>query len=76
MLKQYQVTLINSTGEYKPISCIINNNQIDDSDWTLDKNNKKQIQHKGIIKIAQKKYWTTQDLKKYSYTKCKIRAIN
>ena len=42
MMKEYQVTLINNTGEYKPISCIINNDQIDDSDWTLDKDNKKQ----------------------------------
>jgi hypothetical protein len=75
MVKKYQITLFCSSGEYKPVACIVNNEQSDNADWTLDKIKRKELQRKGIIKIAQKRYWTTEDLKKYHYTKCKMRAV-
>ena len=76
MTKKYQVTLFCSSGEYRPVACIINNEQSDNTDWTLDKTKRKELQRKGIIKIAQKRYWTAEDLKKYHYTKCKMRAVD
>lgn len=75
MMKKYQVTIYNPDGHYKPISCIVNNEQSDNTNWILDKTKRKEIQRKGIIKIAQKRYWTAKDLKKYNYTKCKMRAV-
>lgn len=75
MIKKYQVTIICETKAYRPISCIINNEQTDQTDWTLNKEQKKELQHKGIIKICNKKYWTVRDLKKYNYTRCKIRTV-
>lgn len=76
MIRKYQVTIYNPDGYYKPISCIVNNEQTDNSDWTLTKDKKKELQHKGVIKICQKKYWTQSDLKKYNYSKCKIRTVD
>lgn len=76
MIKKYQVTLFCTTGKYKPVACIVNNEQPDNLDWTLDKDKRKELQRKGVIKIAQKRYWTQSDLKKYNYTKCKMRAVD
>ena len=76
MIRKYQVTIYNPDGYYKPISCIVNNEQSDNSDWSLDKTKRKELQHKGVIKICQKKYWSKSDLKKYNYSKCKIRTAD
>lgn len=67
MLKQYQVTLMCKDGKYKPVSCIV----------TMEETStKKEIQTKGIIKIAQKRMWNNADLKKYGYTVCKVREYD
>lgn len=76
MIKRYQITLFCQSGEYKPVACIVNNEQSDNTDWTLDKTKRKELQHKGVIKICQKRYWTQLDLKKYNYTKCKMKAVD
>lgn len=76
MIKKYQVTIYNPDGYYKPISCIINNEQSDNTNWALDKIKQKEIQQKGVIKIANRKYWTKSDLKRYNYSKCKVRAVD
>lgn len=67
---KYQITLYCTTNQYKPISTIIT------TDKEIDLNDKKErmeVVNKGIIKICQKKYWTTRELKKYCYTKTKVR---
>lgn len=76
MTKQYQVTLICKTGQYKPVSTIINFQQSSDEDLTAKAETKKQIQQSGIIKICQKRYWTNADLKKYGYTAVKVRVYD
>ena len=76
MIKKYQVTIICPTGEYKPVACIINNEQNTDEDLSLNKTIRKELQKKGLIKICQKRFWTTSDLKKYNFTKYKIRAVD
>lgn len=75
MIKEYQITLFNISGKYKPVSCIIKK----DSKEILTKGKEtftKELQKQGIIKICQKRLWTNSDLKKYEYTKVKIREYN
>lgn len=73
MIKQYQVTLYNPTGKYRPVSCIVNRVQTDNTDLSHNKQERKEIQKAGIVKICQKRLWTLYDLTKYEYTRYKIR---
>lgn len=66
-MAQYQVTLICTTGQYKPVSTLI--------DLPLG-TTKKEIIEKGIIKIAQKRRWTNADLKRLGYTSYKARKYD
>lgn len=66
-MKQYQVTLYCSTGQYRPVSCIVT---------VAETTERKEIITKGIIKICQKRLWQNADLKKYHYTQCKVREWN
>ena len=75
MMKEYQVTLTSVTGKYKPVSCIIKK----DNKEVLEKGREKfvkELQQQGIIKICQKRLWTNADLRKYGYTKVKVREYD
>lgn len=76
MKKNYQVTLICADGKYKPVSCIVAFEQSADADLTVMPQKKKEIQQMGIVKICQKRYWSNSDLKKYGYTKVKVRVYD
>lgn len=76
MKQKYQVTLLNPTKTYRPISCIVEWEQADNKDLSTDKIERKKIEHKGLIKICQKRLWTSAELKKYQYTKVKIRMYD
>lgn len=75
MMKEYQVTLICTTGQYKPVSCIIKKD-----DKELKEIGRKAfislLQKEGIQKICNKRYWTTRELQKYSLTKVKVREYD
>ena len=74
MMKEFQVTLISTTGQYKPVSCIV---KADTKEMLkVGSTFVKDIQTKGIIKICQKRLWTNADLKKYGYTKVKVRVYD
>ena len=75
MLKEYQITLISTSGKYKPVSCIVKK----DSKEVLEKGRDvfiKELQQQGIIKICQKRLWNNSDLKRYGYTKVKVREYD
>lgn len=74
--KQYQVTLVCTSGKYRPISCIVNYLQEDDSNKLLDPTEKRAIVREGIHKICAKHYWTGSDLKKYDYLQTKVREYD
>ena len=76
MIKKYQVTLFCTTGAYRPVACIVNNEQAKDVDLSNDKQERKKMQKAGVVKICQKRYWSLADLTKYGYTKYKIRAVD
>lgn len=74
MMKEFQVTLISTTGKYKPVSCIV---KADTKEMLkVGSTFVKDIQQKGIIKICQKRLWTNADLKRYGYTKVKVRQYD
>lgn len=73
---KYQVTLFCTTNQYKPISTIVIIKQEDEAINLLDnKETKKDIIHKGIVKICQKRYWNNKDLVRYNYLKAKARKV-
>ena len=72
MKKQYQITLICATGQYRPVSTIVTIEQ-DNEDNLLLTEQKKDIINKGIVRICQQRYWTKRDMMKYGYTKVKTR---
>ena len=75
MIKDYQITLTAVNGKYKPVSCIVKK----DSKEVIEKGREtfiKELQQQGIIKICQKRLWTKADLKKYGYTKVKVREYD
>lgn len=73
-MKEYQVTLYCADGRYRPVSCLVPSEMIQEV-----KGDKAKlisvVKQEGIKKICQKRYWTTKDLKKYNYTKVKIRTV-
>ena len=75
MVKEYQVTLICETGQYRPVSVIVKADTDDLAKvgkvaYTGD------IRKRGIIKICEKRYWGNADLKRYHYTKVKMREYD
>ena len=73
---KYQVTLFCGTGQYKPVSCIVTMKQGDEAINLLDnEETKKDIMHKGIVKICQKRYWSNKVLARYNYIKAKVRKV-
>lgn len=73
-MKEYQVTLYCADGRYRPVSCLISSEMVQEV-----KEDKAKlisvVKQEGIKKICQKRYWTAKDLKKYNYTKVKIRTV-
>ena len=75
MKKDYQITLICSTGQYKPVSCIITKDT--DEITTIGKKAfVEKVRNAGIIKICQKRGWSDIELKKFHYTQVKMREYN
>lgn len=65
-----QYTIFCTTGQYKPVSCII---KVDD----VKHFNAHQEEYKtrAIEKICIQRRWTGKDLNKYHYTKIKCRKV-
>ena len=75
MLKEYQITLVDKSGTYRPVSCLLKRDNAEIG--TIGKNAfVKKLQKDGIIKICQKRYWTNTDLKKFGYNTVKVREYD
>ena len=68
---ELQVTIINPTGKYKPMSCLV---PIPMKEVVAK--NYEPYRNKGVIKICQNRNMTSRDLKKYGYTQVKIRIYD
>ena len=75
MIKEYQVTLMCTTNQYKPVSAIV---KVDSNELIRlgQKDYIASIRTKGIQKICQMRFWSSSDLKRYHYTKVKMREYN
>lgn len=73
-MKVYQVTLYCADGRYRPVSCLVPSEMVQEAREDKDKLISA-VKQEGIKKICQKRYWTAKDLKKYNYTKVKIRTL-
>lgn len=69
--KRIQVTLISTTGKYKPVSTIVNVESAQDY-----KLNKTKYINAAIVKICQKRLWTKKDLTTFGYTTVKVREYD
>jgi len=69
MEKKYQVTLFCTTKQYRPVSTIIEIEEVNLDNIT----DRKKVQEIGIRKICGKRYWDMKDLQRYHYTKVKVR---
>ena len=67
---KYQVTLFCSTGKYKPVSAIIENN------LPLNSSTKPLILKLGAEKICRIRNWCSADLKAYDYCSGKVRVYD
>ena len=63
-----QYTLFCTTGQYKPVSCII---KVDDIKHF--NTHQEEYKIKAIEKICVQRRWSSKDLTKYHYTKIKCR---
>ena len=70
---KYQVTMYCVTGQYRPVSTIVTIEQENDDNLLLNPKKKKEIIDKGIIRICQKRYWTSREVIQYVYIKVKAR---
>ena len=69
---KYQITIICTSGKYRPCSTLIESEPIDLKDLVK----KKELLSKGVSKICAQHYWGKSDLKKYDYNKVKIREYD
>ena len=76
IVKEYQVTLICATNQYKPVSCIIKVKQEKDVDLTKDKEKRKELIKEGTKKICGKRYWTSAELIRFNYSKARVRLYD
>ncbi|MCC8172855.1 MAG: hypothetical protein LIO65_00145 [Odoribacter sp.] len=70
-MKEYQVTLFCITGEYRPVSCIVKNAATEVTSAL-----KSELRTQGVVKICQKRGWSSSDLKRFHYTKVAIREYD
>ena len=66
-----QITLYSTTGKYKPISTLIEVNNMEEF-----KQNKNKYYKKAILNICHNRYTTWDDLKKNGFTIVKYREYN
>lgn len=74
MQKQYQVTMVCATGQYRPVSTIVTIEQENDENLLLNPEQKAHILADGIRRVCQQRLWTKRDVAKYGYTKVRARV--
>ena len=71
-MKKYQVTLMNTENKYKPVSAIVEAEDVN----LFDTQQKQKIINMGIKKICIKRLWKTKDLQRYGYQKAMVRVYD
>ena len=71
-MKKYQVTLMNTANKYRPVSAIV---EVEDVNL-FDAKQKQKIINMGIKKICVKRLWKIKDLQKFGYLKAVVRVYD
>lgn len=75
MLKKFQITLYCTTGEYRPVSCILTRDTQE-----IERVGKEafleSLKKDGIKKICMERGWTKAEVLKYHYLKMKMREYD
>lgn len=75
MIKQYQVTMYCKDNKYKPVSCIVEKDNV--LIYKMGTEAYKQaIYVEGVEKICKQRGWTVDHIRKYGYTTMKMREYN
>lgn len=72
MLKEYQVSIMCDTREYRPVSAIVKHEEVN----LLDQTARREVMRAGIRKICIKRGWSLLDLKRYHYNTTKVREYD
>lgn len=73
---QYQVTLVSTSGKYRPVSAIVITEDSKEKYDLLNKEDRKKLVNRGVQKICLARGWGSSDLKKFAYTQSKIRVYD
>jgi len=73
---QYQVTLVSTSGKYRPVSAIVITEDSKEKYDLLNKDDRKKLVNRGVQKICLARNWGSAELKKYNYTQSKIRVYD
>ena len=68
---QIQVTLFDKQGRYRPVSALVN---VDDIEYFNQY--REEVKTKAVTKICIQRSWTKRELKEYGYTTCKVRVYD
>lgn len=68
---QIQVTLFDKQGRYRPVSTLVNVDNVEYFNQHREK-----IKTKAVTKICVQRSWTKRELKEYGYTTCKVRVYD
>lgn len=71
-MKEYQVTILCDTREYRPVSAIVKHEEVD----LLDQTARREVMRAGIRKICIKRGWSIADLKRFHYSLTKVREYD
>lgn len=71
-MKKYQITLMNTAKKYRPVSAIVEAEDVN----LFDVKQKQKIINMGIKKICIARLWKTKDLKKFGYDKALVRVYD
>ena len=71
-MKKYQVTLMNTANKYRPVSAIVEAEDVN----LFDAKQKQKIINMGIKKICVKRLWKIKDLQKFGYLKAVVRVYD
>lgn len=66
-----QITLVDPSGRYKPLSTLIEVDSVKDFNT-----NQKEYIKKAKIRLMARHYWDSSDLKRYGYTEIKARVYD
>lgn len=71
-MKKYQITLMDVTNKHRPVSAIVEAEDVN----LFDAEQKQKVINMGIKKICVKRLWKIKDLQRFGYRKALVRVYD